>query len=250
MTPVRRTALALGLVLAAYVAFRVIGGPVELEGVAKICLWVSPCLLILALTGPGLPRYEIRELGLAASPAMGYGFGLLAALPTLAALPFMKPAPLGVVAFVNGVLLGPFAEEVLFRGFLMRQLIAAGWRPLLAVVASALAFGLAHLSNGAAAVAMTAGGGLLLGWIVLEWGSLWPGIGLHTFMNLSWQIFAVNDGTAGSQAGAAVTGSSVANTARVATIVIAIALTLLRSRARARTQKHVIHSFTHSPFTH
>ena len=246
MTPVRRTALAFGLVLVAYVAFRLIGEPVELEGVVRLGFWVGPSIFVLALMGPGTPNYEIRALGLKSSPAVGYAFGLLAALPTMVALPFTTMAPLSVIALINGVVLGPFAEEVLFRGFLMRQLLASRWRPLLAVVASAVAFGFAHLGNvnletwrgpidGAMAVAMTTGGGLLLGWITLEWGSLWPAIGLHTFMNLSWQIFGVNDLTAGSQGGAAASGSSVANTARIATIVIAIALTVLRNRARARS---------------
>jgi len=228
--------MAFSLVFAAYVAFRLIGEPVELEGLTKLGLWVGPCVFALALMGPGTPNYEIRALGLTSSPAIGYAFGLLAALPTMVALPFTTTAPLSLIALVNGVLLGPFAEEVLFRGFLMRQLLASRWRPLLAVVASAVVFGLAHLGNGAVAVAMTSGGGLLLGWIALEWGSLWPAIGLHTFMNLSWQIFSVTDSTAGSQAGTAGGGSSAANTARIATIVIAIALTLLRARARARAR--------------
>ena len=245
MTPVRRVVLAFGLVLAAYVAFRLVGDSVEFEGLAKIGLWVGPCMLALALTGPGTANYVFRKLGLTNSPAAGYAFGLFAALPTAVALLFTTPAPLGVTAVVNGVLLGPFAEEVLFRGYLMRQLIRAGWRPLVAIVASALAFGLAHLGNvnlnvaqgfvsGAAVVAMTTGGGLLLGWIVLRWDSLWPAIGLHTFMNLSWQIFGVNDWTAASQVGVRAPESALANTARAATIVIAIALTLLRSRAQRR----------------
>jgi len=246
MSAARRAVFAFGLVLAAYVAFRVIGEPVEIEGLVKVGLWVGPCIFALALTGPGTRNYEVRELGLHSSPTIGYGFGLFAALPTVVALPFTTTAHLSAIALINGVVLGPLAEEVLFRGFLMRQLIAAGWRPVVAVVASAFAFGLAHLANvnlnawngpvdGVVEVAMMTGGGLLLGWIVLEWGSLWPAIGLHTFMNLSWQVFGVSDLTAASQPGASVSASAIANTARIATIVIAIALTLLRSRARARS---------------
>src|SRR5215831_16644393 len=123
MSSVRRVVLAFGLVFAAYVAFRLIGEPIEFEGLVKVGLWVGPCILVLALTGPGKDLYELAELGLVSSPAAGYAFGLLAALPTAVALLFTTPAPLGVTAIVNGVLLGPFAEEVLFRGYLMRQLI-------------------------------------------------------------------------------------------------------------------------------
>ena len=31
-------------------------------------------------------------------------------------------------------------------------------------------------------------GGLLLAWIVYRWDSLWPAVGVHSALNLSWQL--------------------------------------------------------------
>jgi membrane protease YdiL (CAAX protease family) len=253
-----RSIVVLAVVALAYAAFRVLGAPGRLpfgpswadatEGVLKIGLWVLPCALVLRAMGASSYREVLAELGMSGGDTRigrGYAFGLLASLPMLVILPFGLPAHLDVQDVVGSVLLGPFAEEVLFRGFLFRQLYRhARWPPAVAMIASALAFGLAHLGNvnlqaphgawlGFAQVATTAGGGLLFAWMLFRLGSLWPVIGLHTFMNLSWQLFGVDDWAAAAQAGATAIGPAAANIARVATVTLAVYLTITRSVRRA-----------------
>jgi membrane protease YdiL (CAAX protease family) len=109
------------------------------------------------------------------------------------------------------------------------------------MIASSIAFGIAHLGNvnlqaphgtwlGLAEVATTSGGGLLFAWMLFRWGSLWPVIGLHTFMNLSWQLFGVDDWAAAAQAGATAVGPGAANVARAATVTLAVYLTIKRKK--------------------
>ena len=109
------------------------------------------------------------------------------------------------------VLFGPIAEEVLFRGLLFRQLVRrAGRSPVRAMVVSAVAFGAAHLSSStlgqcsptgstaslypghweslSALVGEATLGGLLFAWLTYRWGSIWPAIGLHSSLNLSWDL--------------------------------------------------------------
>ncbi|NKY60131.1 CPBP family intramembrane glutamic endopeptidase [Nocardia flavorosea] len=74
------------------------------------------------------------------------------------------------------------AEEVFFRGIVFR-LLWGRWGTVVALVVSAVLFGLVHLINpdasvwGAIAIAVEAG--LLLGAAYLATGSLWLAIGLH-----------------------------------------------------------------------
>jgi membrane protease YdiL (CAAX protease family) len=77
-------------------------------------------------------------------------------------------------------------EEVLLRGFLIRFLHEGGLGMSLAValVVSAMIFGLAHVYQGFKGVAGTALGGLVFGLIFLLSGSLIPGIVLHVLVDL------------------------------------------------------------------
>jgi hypothetical protein len=251
-----RPFLVFAVVIAAYLAFRVIGQPGRLpfgaawadvtEGALKILLWVVPCALALRAMGARTYGAVLNELALGREAWRGYGFGLVASLPMLVILPLGMPAHVDVQDLIGSVLLGPFAEEVLFRGFLFRQLyLHARWPPATAMLVSSLAFGVAHLGNvnllaphgpllGLAEVGTTAGGGLLFAWILFRWGSLWPIVGLHTFMNLSWQLFGVDDWAAAAQAGATAVGPWAANVARVVTVTLAVFLTIRRSARTIR----------------
>jgi CAAX protease family protein len=241
---------ALAFVGAAYLAFRVIpdrfDGADWAEGLFKMGLWVAPAALILRVAGLRTYGEVAGELGLRRHAAVGYAFGLVAMLPMLIAMPFGWELPGSLSALVGSVVLGPFAEEVLFRGFLFRQLVRrAGWNAAAAMIVTALVFGLAHLANvdpatpgglrdGVLEVAATAGGGLLFAWVVLRWGSLWPAVGLHTFMNLSWQLFGVDNAAAGSHLGATALGPPPANLARAASVALAVVLTV-RQAGRTRS---------------
>ena len=252
----RRAFVTLAGVTAAYLAFRAFGHVEAVfdsdwaeagEGLSKILLWVVPAVLLLVFTraANGLGG-ALDALGLGAEAPEGYRFGLVASLPMLAILPFGAPFRFDAAALVGSVLLGPFAEEILFRGYLLRQLhLRAGWSASAAIATSGLAFGLAHLANvdlsaqnalalSVVEVAMTTGGGLLFGWIVVRWGSLWPAIGLHTFMNLTWEVFGVDHWAAHAQSGATAVGPDAANIARLLTVTMAVILTLRKSRAAAQ----------------
>jgi len=80
-------------------------------------------------------------------------------------------------------------------------------------------------------VGLTALGGLLFAWVAYRWDSLWPAIGLHTFMNLSWEVFGVN-GPTGAARGALGLPADAATTTRLASVAIAIYLTWRLTRRR------------------
>jgi membrane protease YdiL (CAAX protease family) len=118
------------------------------------------------------------------------------------------------------VILGPFAEEVLFRGFLFNQLRrrwSLGW----AIGVSSLAFGLSHVlwigldtlwylatgwsdvshlwdavwqaagtwfQSNLLEVVVTTLAGVLFAIVSWRFGRLWPAIGLHACMNLWWTL--------------------------------------------------------------
>ena len=82
--------------------------------------------------------------------------------------------------FVVVVLLGPFAEEVFFRGFVFTGL-AWKWGPRNAALVSAALFAASHLSVGLLVPAFASG--LLLAWAYHRTGSLWPAVLAHTMQN-------------------------------------------------------------------
>jgi hypothetical protein len=127
-------------------------------------------------------------------------------------------------------LIGPFAEELLFRGFLFRQ--ARDWAGLpfwIAATLSSLLFGIGHWSQGdTLATSLQAGavsfvGGVLFCWLVERWGSLWPAILLHAGMDLLWLCFLLADSAIGGRVG---------NLARLAALAVVIVGTLALTRRR------------------
>jgi len=186
------------VVIAAVLAFRATGSVhwavLELglsEGLLKILLWVVPAVGATMAADRVFLHDSWRTLGLN-SRFGGYRFGFLATLPMAIIVVFFALGRLDSDELVGSVLLGPFAEEVLFRGFLFRRLLRdAGWRPLTAMVASAALFGLAHVGTpgqGIVDLILLAAGGLAFAWICLKWDSLWPAIGLHAFINFWWVL--------------------------------------------------------------
>ncbi len=89
-----------------------------------------------------------------------------------------RAAPFVVNAIVVTTLV-PFAEELFFRGLGVRVLWFLG--PLVAIVGTALVFTLAH----GILVAIPALGffALLLGWLRVRTGSVWPGVIAHGAYN-------------------------------------------------------------------
>jgi membrane protease YdiL (CAAX protease family) len=230
-----------------YLAFKVLGQEQNLpsgrvwmdlsEGLLKLGLWVVPCVVALRVAGAASFRDVWRRLGFTGSVLTGYGFGFIATLPMLAVVAARGRIEFDASNLNSSVLLGPFAEEVLFRGFLFAQLCAlARWAPPPAAVVSAAAFGLAHFGNNGSLgeVLASAGGGLLLAWIVYKWQSLWPAIGLHVAMNLSWAFTGADRWAAGGGTIDLTSVSPDITLARLATVGLAIAITLVKVRGGDR----------------
>ena len=79
-------------------------------------------------------------------------------------------------------------EEIAYRGFMIAVLhawLGPGWEgAALAVGLPALFFGAAHASQGWRGVVGAAGGALAWGFMVIETGSVWPGIVFHVLWDL------------------------------------------------------------------
>ena len=99
-----------------------------------------------------------------------------------------------IVSFVAGVLVAPFGEEILFRGFATTAW-ARGMGARRALVVGSLFFAFAHVitvagstAGDALALAAVAFVGRIpiafaLGWLFLRRGSVWASFGLHAAFN-------------------------------------------------------------------
>lgn len=237
-----QSAVLLAAVVVLFALFRIADedGPLawsatEGEAAMKVAVWVIPSLVLVALVYRMSIRAALVEIGLWSNPLVGYAFGLAASLPMLAWLASGWPA-IAAPPIVADVLLGPIAEEVLFRGVLFRQLYRRARRhPLRAMVVSALVFGGAHVVNttwwnggadlqsAAAMVGAATLGGLLFAWVAYRWDSIWPAIGLHAGLNFGWDL-SRGDSTAAVM------------TARAASVAIALLLTWRITRDEGRGQ--------------
>ena len=123
---------------------------------------------------------------------------------------------------------GPFVEEVLFRGFLFRQMRRWAGMPFwIAAILASLLFGAGHFDQGSSFAnavmngTITFAGGVLFCWLAERWNSIWPGFVIHAGLNLLWSVYTLGSNAVGGEAG---------NLARVAAVVIAIVLTRRLSR--------------------
>lgn len=85
--------------------------------------------------------------------------------------------PLGIV------LVAPFAEEAMFRGWLFAGLAGRIRNVAWVVVLTALAWAAVHTGQGFAKAAALLPAALVLGWLRWKSGSLWPGVAGHVAMN-------------------------------------------------------------------
>lgn len=79
--------------------------------------------------------------------------------------------------YVTIGLLAPLAEEVVFRGAILRSLLSTRLSPWVAIAVSALMFALVHLNPAQFPHAFVIG--LLLGWMYWRTGSILPGMAYH-----------------------------------------------------------------------
>jgi len=97
----------------------------------------------------------------------------------------LPASPIERAGFVPVAFTAGFCEEILYRGFLFfafRQVIPSAG---LALGATAVAFGFAHLYQGPRGVITTGILGAILAWIYWYGRSLWPGIGLHVVVDVA-----------------------------------------------------------------
>ena len=73
----------------------------------------------------------------------------------------------------------PFAEEFLFRGFILGMLLKR-YSPVVSIVISSFIFSIAHEPI---AMALAFGGGCLYGWIRVKTGSIYPSMIAHALWN-------------------------------------------------------------------
>jgi membrane protease YdiL (CAAX protease family) len=107
-------------------------------------------------------------------------------------------------------LLAPLAEEVVFRGAILRTLLggdrpeSGGYRPLVAIPLSALFFAVVHLNPAQMPHAFLIG--LLLGWMYWRTNSILPGLAFHwannTVAYVGYNLFpAMEEATLGEMFG-------------------------------------------------
>lgn len=173
------------------------------------------CAASIALPKPaGLPR--VSGVGLALSKAgfqaglfglaLGCGLALFAlGVPWMTgAIVFETSAPdtgiwaLGALPEIPTavilILVAAFGEEVLMRGYGLQQL-ARAITPPGAALAAGVFFGALHAENPSAdwvSIINTSLFGLLFGFAVVRYRSLWPSVGMHLGWNLSLAILGAN----------------------------------------------------------
>ena len=193
-------------------------------------------IIIIVLTLYILYKYNILmtifELGLREGFIKGLLFGLIAALPMLVSSILLFTLSNNIFSYTTliMVIIGPFMEELLFRGFLFGQLFnKEDWGFIPSALIGAIFFGIGHLYQGSTTASfigvflVTFSGGLWYSWLYAEHNNnLWVPVFLHIFMNMSWTIFET------SSSGAI--GTSLTNIFRVVTIVITVVYTIRHSR--------------------
>ena len=227
-----------------------------LEGLLKVIVWVPPSVGVDDGLGARVTARGLAPARPARASRAWVDVRRAGDHPDGAGRAIRGPSLPDFDDLVGTVLLGPFAEEVLFRGFLFTVLWRrVGWPWPIALAISAAAFGFAHvwrfdlwtplvaLAGGhpdhAYAIftsqlrglptlaGIPAAAGLLFGWVFYRWGSLWPAIGLHAAMNFWWAVSHPGDKAFSWDV-------DLAGVAQAATMVMAMVLTLTRAKTKDR----------------
>jgi membrane protease YdiL (CAAX protease family) len=115
------------------------------EALLKLVVWGPLCGVVAWLMYRQQAPSADRALGLRPASVNGMLAAAVATLPMAVAALMLPRKPLNPDLVAGSGLIGPFAEELLFRGFLFTLLVRrAGWSVLAALLVSSLMFGLAH----------------------------------------------------------------------------------------------------------
>ena len=206
--------------------------------------WIGLALVGVMIAYRVGGRIAVRELGLGGIGAWrGLVFAFAAVLPALitfaVAFPLVRSVDSWQLAMTG--IVSPVSEEVLFRGYVFRQLYArAGWPFWAALLVNVVPFAAGHLSQAERAggglltvtgvLVVTGVGAALFAWLLVRSNyNLWFVIGLHALLNLYWYVFAVSN---------TAIGGWLSNLARLATLALAVWL----SRVLARHQSEATNS--------
>jgi membrane protease YdiL (CAAX protease family) len=194
-------------------------------------LEVGTSIMGVMLAHRGGFKNALRELGMAAPAGRGVAFSLIATAPMLIAFAFgshLNPK-MTFLSVAVGCFIAPFAEEVIFRAYLFKQLYQRGrWGFWLSALIPSVLFALGHVYQSSnpmellGILAVTGVGSIIGCWLFMRWQyNLWIVVSLHAAMNLWWEVFAVDD---------TALGGWLANGARLLTIACAILLTIFKDK--------------------
>lgn len=223
-------ALSSILILLLYDRVHLIVAPLHLQRtLAVFIMHMIVCLpIVVVLLLLNRPKDFFHHLGLDGNFVKGLAFALISTLPLFVAFPVIGEfnGELTVDKLIRSTVVAAFFEEVIFRGFIFGQLfryckIGFWW----SVIIPSLLFGSIHLYQGSdplsslAAFGVTFLGGIYFSWVYVKWDfNLWFPVGLHFFMNLSWQLFTVEGNSVAA-------GGLASNIFRVLSVAAAVSLT-------------------------
>lgn len=174
-----------------------------------------------------------KSLGLSLNILTAIWTSLLFTLPMfIGGLLFFKlNLQIDIQNLIAGTIVAAFMEELYFRGFLFGQLFQkTNWGFIPSILFGALIFAFGHLyqsqdiSQLIGIFMITFSGAIFFAWLYVEWNyNLWLPIMTHTLMNLTWNLFEVDNNALGDLK---------ANIFRGLTILTAIIFTILYKNSR------------------
>ena len=139
----------------------------------RVSSWRSVLYCVFAV-GASLGAIQLYVL---AVTALGFDNLIPADLPP----DLLLPGGLAILSIVALAVVTPVAEEVFFRGFVLRGLVNR-WGVVPGIFLSSVIFAALHFQPGVIFPVFVTG--VLLGTLYWQTGSIWPGIGVHAAQNL------------------------------------------------------------------
>ena len=218
------------VILVLYCQVHLIVTPLNLQRtLASFVMHLIVCMpIVVVLFLLHRPKDLFYQLGFGGNFIKGTVFALISTLPLFIAFPIIGEFNNGLTLdkLIRSTVIVALFEEIIFRGFIFGQLfryckISFGW----SVLIPSVLFGSLHLYQGhdlissLMAFGVTFLGGLYFSWIYVKWNfNLWCSIGLHFFMNLSWQLFVVEGNSVAA-------GGIISNVFRILSVALAVIIT-------------------------